>query len=282
MEILKTPSDVQAKCQKWRSLGETICLVPTMGYYHAGHEDLMAYGRTLCDHLVVSLFVNPTQFGPTEDLANYPRDHARDSAIAEKHGCDLLFMPEPKDMYCDDHATWVEVPTMSKVLCGVSRPIHFRGVCTVVLKLFHISCATDAVFGQKDWQQQAILQRMVRDLNVPIHLHTRPTVREADGLALSSRNVYLSPEERAQAPKIYEGLLFAKDVVQSGERSVPRLRERVLKKWAQEIPLGRLDYLAVVDPVSLESLETIEDRALMACAVRLGKARLIDNILLSC
>ena len=281
MQILHTISELTSLCQSWHRDGNTICLVPTMGYYHAGHEDLMSYGRTLADKLVVSLFVNPTQFGPSEDLANYPSNHDRDSAIAEKHGVDLLWMPDAHEMYAEDHATWVEVPSMSKVLCGVSRPIHFRGVCTVVLKLFHLTQADFAVFGEKDWQQQAILRRMVRDLNVPISLHTRPTVREEDGLALSSRNVYLSKEERAQAPAIYAGLTYARNLVSNGEKNVTRLRDAVLQTWAKTIPLGRLDYLTVVDPHSLQPLETITNEALMACAVRLGKARLIDNILLT-
>ena len=279
MEIIKQPSELFAACASLRSQAQTICLVPTMGYYHAGHEDLMSYGRTLADKLVVSLFVNPTQFGPNEDLSSYPKNHERDLAIAEKHGVDMVFLPNPEEMYAPDHATWVEVPSLSKVLCGLSRPIHFRGVCTVVLKLFNLSQANFAVFGQKDWQQQAIIKRMVRDLNVPIQIHTRPTVRENDGLALSSRNVYLSPTERACAPAIYQGLLEAKDLVLKGERRVAFLRDYILNFWAKNIPEGRLDYLSFVHPESLEALEEIQDQALIACAVRLGKARLIDNIL---
>ena len=281
MQILNTPHEVTELCKSWHAQGQSIALVPTMGYYHAGHEDLMDAGRTMADKLVVSLFVNPTQFGPGEDLASYPRDEERDAEICRQHGVDLLFMPKPESMFFADHATWVEVPEMAKVLCGQSRPLHFRGVCTVVLKLFAISLADHAVFGQKDWQQQAILKRMVRDLNIPIHLHTRPTVRESDGLALSSRNLYLTKEEGSQAPKIYEGLQLARKLVQSGEKSAARLRDQVLAFWAREIPLGRLDYLTVVDKESLTVLETIDDNALLACAVRLGRARLIDNIQLS-
>lgn len=282
MQIFTDPHKFAAQCAAWRGNGETIALVPTMGYYHAGHEDLMVHARSLADRMVVSLFVNPAQFGPNEDLAAYPRDLQRDSAIAASCGADALFAPEPGSMYADDHATWVEVPELAKGLCGQSRPIHFRGVCTVVLKLFLLSGANVAVFGQKDWQQQAILRRMVRDLNVPVRIETRPTVRESDGLALSSRNVYLSPEERAQAPQIRQGLLLARRLFQEGETNPRRLRQAVLSHWAEYLPSGRLDYLSIVDPVSLAPLDdVITGPALMACAARLGKARLIDNILLS-
>ena len=209
MQIFTNPQELAAQCKAWHRAGDDIALVPTMGYYHQGHEDLMAFARTQAKRLVVSLFVNPTQFGPGEDLEAYPRNAERDADIARSHGADALFMPQPETMYAPDHATWVEVPELSRGLCGLTRPVHFRGVCTVVLKLFMLSAADVAVFGQKDWQQQAIIKRMVRDLNLPVRIETRPTVREADGLALSSRNVYLSPEERAQAPQIRQTLLHA-------------------------------------------------------------------------
>ena len=280
MQILTTPHELEAQCRAWRKAGDDIALVPTMGYYHAGHEDLMTHARGLARRLVVSLFVNPTQFGPGEDLEAYPRDPERDAAIAAAHGADVLFRPEPGLMYAPDHATWVEVPELAKGLCGQTRPVHFRGVCTVVLKLFLLTGADVAVFGQKDWQQQAILRRMARDLNVPVRIVTRPTVREADGLALSSRNLYLTPEERAQAPDSRQGLLYARKLAEEGETSVSLLREAVLRRWAERLPLGRLDYLSVVHPESLAPLTEAGDAALMACAVRMGKARLIDNILL--
>ena len=280
MQILTTPHELEAQCRAWRKAGDDIALVPTMGYYHAGHEDLMTHARGLARRLVVSLFVNPTQFGPGEDLEAYPRDPERDAAIAAAHGADVLFRPEPGLMYAPDHATWVEVPELAKGLCGQTRPVHFRGVCTVVLKLVLLTGADVAVFGQKDWQQQAILRRMARDLNVPVRIVTRPTVREADGLALSSRNLYLTPEERAQAPEIRQGLLYARKLAEEGETSVSLLREAVLRRWAERLPLGRLDYLSVVHPESLAPLTEAGDAALMACAVRMGKARLIDNILL--
>lgn len=283
MQILTTPQDLAAQCRQWHARGEDIILVPTMGYYHAGHESLMDHARPLARRMVVSLFVNPAQFGPGEDLAAYPHDHERDAAIAGRHGADVLFIPEDGSMYAPDHATWVEVPELSHGLCGLSRPTHFRGVCTVVMKLFMLTRADMAVFGQKDWQQQAILRRMVRDLNVPIRIETCPIVREADGLALSSRNVYLTPEERAQAPALQRGLQAARSLASRGEARVKVLRNAVLAYWAEFLRLGRLDYLAVVDPDSLRPLDTLEAGrpALMACAVRMGKARLIDNILLT-
>lgn len=280
MQIFTNPQELAAQCKAWHSAGDDIALVPTMGYYHQGHEDLMAFARTQAKRLVVSLFVNPTQFGPGEDLEAYPRNAERDADIARSHGADALFMPQPETMYAPDHSTWVEVPELSRGLCGLTRPVHFRGVCTVVLKLFMLSGADVAVFGQKDWQQQAVLRRMVRDLDVPVRIETRETVREADGLALSSRNVYLSPDERAQAPEIRKALLYAQKLAQSGETSVKLLREAVLRRWAEFLPMGRLDYLSIVHPESMTPLTEVTGPALMACAVRMGKARLIDNILL--
>jgi len=280
MQIFTNPRELAAQCKAWHCAGDDIALVPTMGYYHQGHEDLMAYARTQAKRLVVSLFVNPTQFGPGEDLEEYPRNAERDADIARSHGADALFMPQPETMYAQDHATWVEVPELSRGLCGLTRPVHFRGVCTVVLKLFMLTGADVAVFGQKDWQQQAVLRRMVRDLDVPVRIETRETVREADGLALSSRNVYLSPDERAHAPEIRKALLYAQKLAQNGEISVKLLREAVLRRWAEFLPMGRLDYLSIVHPESMAPLTEVTGPALMACAVRMGKARLIDNILL--
>ena len=278
MQIFDKAEDLAAQCRAWHAAGEDIALVPTMGYYHAGHEDLIAHGRGLARRLVVSLFVNPAQFGPGEDLAAYPRDIERDAAIAERLGADALFTPEPAAMYADDHATWVEVPDLAAGLCGRSRPGHFRGVCTVVLKLFNITGADHAVFGLKDWQQQAIIRRMARDLNLPVRIVSRPIVREPDGLALSSRNVYLTPEERAQAPQIRQALLAARSLAKAGERDAGALRRAALEHLERHLPLGRPDYLEIVHPDSLKPLESLDDAALMACAVQLGKARLIDNI----
>lgn len=280
MQILASPQKLRDLCAEWHRKGERIALVPTMGYCHAGHEALMDYGRKQADRLVVSLFVNPAQFGPDEDLARYPRDLERDTAIIAAKGADVLFAPEIGDMYSPDHATWVEVPEMAQTLCGKSRPIHFRGVCTVVLKLLMLTMADVAVFGEKDWQQQAILKRMAQDLNLAVRIMACPTVREVDGLALSSRNVYLTDSERQQAPAIRKALLRAREMVEKGERNVYVLTDFVRKFWQEAMPDAEPDYLSVVHPSTLASLETITGSALMACAVKLGKARLIDNIIL--
>lgn len=281
MQILSTAQELAAVCRQWHREGQSIALVPTMGYYHEGHAALMDKARTLGDRVVVSLFVNPTQFGPNEDYAAYPRDLERDAQIAREHGADLLFTPAPEELYAEDAATWVEVPEMGQLLCGISRPIHFRGVCTVCSKLFHLTQADYAVFGNKDWQQQAIIRRMVRDLFIPLTIVGVPIVRAADGLALSSRNVYLTEEERAQAPEIYAGLQYAKDMVTHGETRASVLRDAVLRRWASRLPLGRLDYLQVIDSASLNQIEEITGPATMACAIKMGKARLIDNIQLN-
>lgn len=281
MQIFTQPEALRAQCDAWRKENYSIALVPTMGYYHAGHESLMRAAKKMAKKVVVSLFVNPTQFGPGEDLDSYPRQPESDALIASNCGADALFTPEPAAMYTENHATWVEVPDMAQVLCGASRPLHFRGVCTIVLKLFMIVNPDVAVFGQKDWQQQAIIRRMARDFNLPVKIETIPIVREEDGLAMSSRNVYLDGEQRAQAPQIRQGLLLGKKLFDAGERNANAIRQAVLGRWSQTLTLGRLDYLSIVHPQTLRSLDMIEDAALMACAVRLGKARLIDNIVLA-
>lgn len=280
MRILHSTHEIYELCQAWRGQGRSIALVPTMGYYHAGHAALMRYARAHADRLVVSLFVNPAQFGPEEDLAAYPRDFERDAATARSLGVDALFAPAPDAMYAPDHATLVSVPALSGGLCGVARPTHFQGVCTVVLKLFLLITPHVAVFGEKDWQQLAVIKRMTRDLNVPVRVEGRPIVREDDGLAMSSRNVYLAEAERAQAPEIRRGLLLARDMARRGEADVRRLRQAVLKYWDERLPLGRPDYLSVVDADSLEPRDGVGPGTLMACAVRVGKARLIDNVML--
>ncbi len=281
MHTITTAKELSAQCRQWHKEGLTIALVPTMGYYHAGHASLMDKARTLADKVVVSLFVNPTQFGPNEDYASYPRDLEKDSKLASEHGVDVLFTPDPSELYAPNAATWVEVPDMSKLLCGMTRPIHFRGVCTVCTKLFMLTQADYAVFGDKDWQQQAILRRMVRDLFYPVQLVGVPIVRAEDGLALSSRNVYLTEEERAQAPEIYRGLEYAKALVSQGEKRASVLKDAVLRRWAAKLPLGRLDYLQVIDSENLTQIDEVTVPASMACAVKVGKARLIDNIRLN-
>lgn len=280
MQIITEPQMLQQTCLRWRADGVHTALVPTMGYYHAGHESLMAHARATSEKVVVSLFVNPTQFGPDEDLAAYPRDLERDAAIAEAQGVDVLFTPKPEDIYHTNHATWVEVPSLSKTMCGVARPTHFRGVCTVVLKLLMLTMPRLAVFGQKDWQQLAIIRRMVRDLNIPVDIAGRPIAREADGLALSSRNIYLGPEERMQAPHIHHGLALGKALAQGGERDPEAIKTAIRRYWAQNMPLGEEDYLTIIDPVSLEPVTRLTDTVLCATAVRLGRARLLDNMML--
>lgn len=280
MDIISSPSKLREICSQWHKKGESIALVPTMGYCHAGHEALMRHARSLTDRLVVSVFVNPTQFAPNEDLASYPRDLAKDAALAEACGADVVFAPEVSAMYSGDHATWVEVPRLAQGLCGKSRPIHFRGVCTIVLKLFNLTGADIAVFGQKDWQQQAILRKMASDLDLAVKIIAFPTVREADGLALSSRNVYLSGEERRQAPAIRASLLEARKSVQAGLTDAASIIDGVLAYWREHMPDGACDYVSVVHPETMEAMEEITGPALLACAVKLGNARLLDNILL--
>lgn len=278
MRILSSPVETHKLCGEWRANGARVALVPTMGFFHAGHESLMKLAREAADKLVVSLFVNPSQFGPGEDLEKYPRNLERDAAIAAQNGCDLLFAPSPRDMYAEDHYTWVEAPGLASGLCGASRPGHFRGVCTVVLKLMMIASPNIAVFGRKDWQQQAIIRMMCRDLNLPVEILTAPIVRERDGLALSSRNVYLSARERASAPHIRRGLEKVAAMAAAGEKSASRLREAALAYWKRHLPEGEVEYASVIHPQTLAPLDDISGGALLACAVRLGSTRLIDNI----
>jgi len=280
MKIITDPTALQRQCLAWRAQGHSMGLVPTMGYLHDGHTSLIDRARPECDKLVVSVFVNPAQFGENEDLSTYPRDFESDRAKAEAHGVDLLFAPEPGAMYEDNHATWVEVPELGVHLCGATRPIHFRGVCTVVTKLFMLTQAEVAVFGEKDWQQFAILRRMVRDLNMPIRLIGHPIVREKDGLALSSRNAYMTEAERAAAPNIRKGLLKLADKTRSGERDCAALKRFLADEFAAALPMGEVDYIEIVDPDEISPLKTVDRSALAAVAVRMGKARLIDNILI--
>ncbi len=280
MQIIHTSHELAQCCQQWRQAGETIAFVPTMGHYHQGHMDLMRHARTLGSKLVVSHFTNFTQFTSEESTKAYPRDAEQDGDIAASLGVDAFFVPTPGQMFTPDHATWVDAPNLTRCLCGQIRPTHFRGVCTEVMKLFMLTQASTAVFGEKDWQQLVIVKRMVQDLFLPITIVSRPTVRSYDGLALSSRNILLTPEESTRACEIYKGLCFAKSLVDQGETSVGFLRDKVLHRWMERIPQARLDYLTVVQPDTLEILEKVGDHALMACAVRVGKARLIDNIML--
>ncbi|WP_428569791.1 MAG: pantoate--beta-alanine ligase [Solidesulfovibrio sp. DCME] len=277
MDIISDPGELRKRCREWLCCGVVTGLVPTMGYLHAGHGSLLRLARERADRVVASVFVNPTQFGPGEDLDAYPRDLERDAALAATAGVDVLFAPTPQSMYAPEAATWVEVPALAEYLCGASRPTHFRGVCTVVTKLFLLVQPAVAVFGEKDWQQLAILRRMTADLGFPVEIVGGPIVREADGLALSSRNVYLTPEERGQAAHINKGLELAEAMVAAGERDPAVVLARVRGYFASYIPAGIVDYLACVHPARLYSLERIEGPALFAAAVKFSRARLIDN-----
>lgn len=274
---VESPRAMQELGLRWRGGGLRVGLVPTMGYWHQGHLSLVRWAREHCDKLVASIFVNPTQFGPGEDLENYPSDLERDSALAAECGVDALFTPHRDAMYLPEHGTWVNVPELTKNLCGRSRPGHFQGVATVVCKLFNLVQPTFAAFGEKDWQQLAVIRKMTRELDIPVRVEGRPIVREADGLAMSSRNVYLTPEERFVAPHIQRGLCLLEDMVRGGERDCERLRQAVRDYYAASIPSGILDYLELVDPETIETVERASSDILAAVALRLGKARLIDN-----
>lgn len=281
MRIVSDPGQFSAQCRQDRCAGLVTALVPTMGFFHAGHLSLMDHARSRAQRVYVSLFVNPAQFGPGEDLAAYPRDLDRDAALAEAHGTDLLFAPEPGAMYPAGHATLVQVPALAEHLCGRSRPAHFQGVATVVAKLLVLAQPSLAVFGQKDWQQLALVRRLARDLFLPTEIVGRPIVREPDGLAMSSRNVYLTAEERAQAPQIRAGLLLVRERYAAGERDPAALRRVLADHLARRLPLGEPDYLEFVDRDSIRPQAAADRRTLAAAAVRLGRARLIDNLLLA-
>ncbi len=262
-----------------RARGLRIGFVPTMGYFHEGHLALMRRARELADKVVVSLFVNPIQFGPREDFKTYPRDLERDARLAEEVGVDVLFVPEIEEMYPPDFQTVVEVTELSKPLCGARRPGHFRGVTTVVLKLFNIVKPHLAVFGLKDYQQYLVIRQMVRDLNLEVEIVGHPTVREKDGLAMSSRNVYLSPEERASATCLYQALKLAEEKIRAGEREVSRLEEE-LSRFILSHPHTRIDYIEFCNPETLAPVHRIEGPVLLALAVFVGPARLIDNAII--
>jgi pantoate--beta-alanine ligase len=280
MEIISDPAQMRQTARDWRSQGKRIALVPTMGYFHEGHLSLMRYGREAADKLVVSLFVNPAQFGPNEDLARYSRDLERDSSMAREVGVDILYTPPAEVMYPQGYQTYVAVEELSKPLCGKSRPGHFKGVATVVLKLLNQVQPDIAVFGEKDYQQLQVIRRLVADLDVPVEIVGRPIVREADGLAMSSRNTYLSPEERAAALCLFRAIRAARELVVSGAKSRESVMEAV-KGIIAATPHTDIDYIALVDPVTLQEIDTIDNEARLALAVRVGKTRLIDNTLLS-
>lgn len=280
MIIASTIGDVRQTVKAWRKEGRTIGLVPTMGYLHEGHASLVKAAKAACDRVVVSVFVNPTQFGPNEDLESYPRDFKHDCALLESLGTDLVFHPETSELYMPDACTWVQVPDLTGNLCAKTRPTHFRGVCTVVSKLFHIVGPDQAFFGQKDAQQLAVIRRMVRDLNFDIKIVGCPIVREPDGLAKSSRNTYLNPQERQAALVLNRSLMDAKALIKSGETDTKWLLKVIRERIAAE-PLATLDYAEAVDADSMAPVARVADNVLFAIAVYIGKTRLIDNFIVS-
>lgn len=262
-----------------RDLAGTVGFVPTMGYLHEGHLSLVRRSRAENDFTVVSIFVNPTQFGPHEDYDRYPRDMERDLSLLEKERVDIVFAPSVEEMYPSDFGTWVNVTGITEKLEGASRPGHFRGVTTVVTKLFNIVEPTRAYFGQKDAQQALVIKKMVRDLNMNLEIVVAPTVREPDGLAMSSRNVYLNPEERQAATVLYRALCLARELYEQGERNAETLRRR-MRELIEAEPRARIDYVSIASLDNLEELDRIDRPALVSLAVFLGPARLIDNIIL--
>jgi pantoate--beta-alanine ligase len=277
MEVIKTIKGMKEFSSQTRRAGKTIAFVPTMGYFHDGHLSLMREGRRRGNLLIISLFVNPTQFGPNEDFKNYPRDFERDSKMAEEVGVDVLFAPEASDMYPLNHQTIVRVEKVTQNLCGRSRPIHFQGVTTVVMMFFEIVMPHVAIFGEKDYQQLVTIQQMVRDLHMSVEVVGMPTVREVDGLAMSSRNAYLLPEERKAAQSLYRSLQKAKELLRKGERKADRILHE-MKGIFQSEPLVRIDYVQICDATTLQDVDRIEGDVVVALAAYLGKTRLIDNL----
>ena len=274
MQVTKTVEETRKQIKQWKKEGKTIGLVPTMGFLHEGHASLIRKCREQNDIVVVSDFVNPTQFGPNEDLEAYPRDFERDSKLCESLGADLIFAPSPEDMYHDPHA-FVSIDTLSETLCGKTRPIHFKGVCTVVTKLFHIVAPDRAYFGEKDAQQLAIIRKMVKDLNFDIEIVGCPIVREEDGLAKSSRNTYLNDKERQAALCLSRAVKTGKEVIYTGLDAKEVLNP--MKAIIEAEPLARIDYVMMVDALTMQPIEKADRDVLVAMAVYIGKTRLIDN-----
>lgn len=274
MQIARTVEEAKQITRAWKRNGETIGLVPTMGYLHEGHASLIERARKENDRVVVSVFLNPTQFAPNEDLESYPRDFDHDCALCEKIGADLVFHPEPEEMYHDPH-TFVNIDLLSSTMDGAARPIHFRGVCTVVSKLFNIMQPDNAYFGQKDAQQLAIVKKMAADLNFDVKVNGCPIVREADGLAKSSRNTYLSAEERAAASILFKAIQKGQKIIEPGMRAADL--EAAMKDVLASEPLANTEYVTAVDALTMQPVETIDRDVLVAMAVRIGTTRLIDN-----
>ena len=276
MIISESVQEVRNVTANWKKRGFSVGLVPTMGYLHPGHISLIERARKENDMVVVSIFVNPIQFGPNEDLDTYPRDMTHDREVCEKAGAELIFAPQPSEMYPSENFAFVDIKELGNGLCGAKRPGHFRGVCTVVSKLFNIVLPDRAYFGEKDAQQLAIIRRMVKDLNFGTEIVSCPIVREPDGLAMSSRNLYLSPEERKAALSLSRSLSAAKELMRKGEKDSVKIREAIVAGISSE-PLVKIDYAEIVDSADLSPVEKIEKPVLAAAAVYFGKTRLIDN-----
>jgi pantoate--beta-alanine ligase len=280
MKIIRTARSMAAWSERLRREDVTIGLVPTMGALHGGHRSLIRAARLRCDALVVSIFVNPAQFSPTEDLSTYPRPIARDHALCCEEGVDVCFEPTAMAMYPEGFQTTVTVPALARRWEGVARPQHFAGVATVVTKLFGIVQPHLALFGQKDYQQAALVKRLTDDLNFGVAIQVRPTVRERDGLAMSSRNVYLSPDERRIAPLLSRALRTGRQMIMGGMSDVAAI-ERIMRQTIEQAPVIHVEYLAICDPDSLEQLSAVAARAVLLGAVRIGSVRLIDNLLVN-
>ena len=280
MEIITRIEKMQKQADRLRCQGKKIGFVPTMGFLHEGHLSLVREAKKRSDVVVMSIFVNPTQFGPGEDFEDYPRDFDRDVALAESAGCEIIFYPGAEDIYADPYLTYISVEKITKVLCGVSRPIHFRGVTTIVAKLFNIVKPQLAVFGQKDAQQAIVIQKMVKDLNFNIEIFVAPIVREKDGLALSSRNIYLTPPQRKQATTLYRSLITAKKMIEAGERHAEKILAS-MRELIEAQPETQIDYIEIVDTTNLQPLAELKGEVLIALAVKIGKPRLIDNMIIN-
>ena len=279
MQAVRTIQEVREQVKEWKKQGLSVGFVPTMGYLHEGHGSLMKRAREECDRVVVSIFVNPMQFGVNEDLDSYPRDLEADARLCREIGVDLIFHPEVEEMYEKGFCSYVDMEGLTKELCGKSRPVHFRGVCTVVNKLFNIVAPDKAFFGQKDAQQLAVIKRMVRDLNLDIEIIGCPIIREEDGLAKSSRNTYLDPEERQAALILSETIFLGERLVKEGERDARRLIAAMKENLAKE-PMAVVDYVEAVSMDTIEKIDRLEGTVLVAMAVKIGKTRLIDNFIL--
>ncbi|MGD8512336.1 MAG: pantoate--beta-alanine ligase [Deltaproteobacteria bacterium] len=280
MKLIKETQPMQQEANRLLQAGRIIAFVPTMGYFHEGHLALMREGRKHADALIVSIFVNPTQFAPTEDFQAYPRDLNRDARMAKSVGVDVIFAPEPEAMYDKDHETYVNLDWLPEHLCGPSRPGHFRGVATVVAKLFNIVKPHVALFGEKDYQQLLVIRRLVRDLNFDIRIIGVPIVREADGLAMSSRNSYLSPDERRSALSLHKSIQLVQDRVAQGIGDASQLIAEA-SGLIRSHPHTRIDYVTLCDPETLENVHAVGRPTLMALAVHVGKTRLLDNTILT-